>query len=37
MKRYAEPEDIAGIAAMLFEISYLTGKIIMAGGGLNLV
>lgn len=37
MKRGAEPEDIAGVAAMLIESTYLTGEIIMADGGLNLV
>lgn len=36
MKRGAAPEEIAQIASMLIESSYLTGEIILADGGLNL-
>lgn len=37
MKRGAEPDDIAEVAAMLINSVYLTGEIIMADGGLNLL
>jgi len=36
MGRGAQPQDIAQIAAMLIESSYLTGEIILADGGLHL-
>jgi NAD(P)-dependent dehydrogenase (short-subunit alcohol dehydrogenase family) len=37
MQRGASPEEIADIAWMLTESSYLTGEIIVADGGLNLL
>jgi len=37
MRRAALPEDIADITAMLVASKYLTGEVIMADGGLNLV
>ncbi|OTG78491.1 short-chain dehydrogenase [Acinetobacter sp. ANC 5054] len=37
MGRAAKPEDIAQIVAMLLSSNYLTGEIIMADGGLNLI
>jgi NAD(P)-dependent dehydrogenase (short-subunit alcohol dehydrogenase family) len=37
MRRAALPEDIADVAAMLVASKYLTGEVIMADGGLNLV
>ncbi len=37
MQRAALPEDIADIAAMLVASKYLTGEIILADGGLNLM
>ncbi len=36
MKRGAEPEDIAQIAAMLIENQYITGEVVLVDGGLNL-
>jgi NAD(P)-dependent dehydrogenase (short-subunit alcohol dehydrogenase family) len=36
MKRGAEPEEIAYVASMLINSSYLTGEIILSDGGLNL-
>lgn len=36
MKRGAEPEEIAYVAGMLINSSYLTGEIILSDGGLNL-
>lgn len=36
MKRGAEPEEIAHVAAMLIQSSYLTGEIVLSDGGLNL-
>lgn len=36
MKRGAEPEEIAYVAGMLINSSYLTGEIVLADGGLNL-
>jgi len=36
MKRGAQPEEIAYVAAMLINSSYLTGEIILSDGGLNL-
>lgn len=36
MKRAAQPEEIAYVAAMLINSSYLTGEIIISDGGLNL-
>ncbi len=36
MQRGARPEEIADIAKMLIESSYLTGEILLADGGLNL-
>jgi NAD(P)-dependent dehydrogenase (short-subunit alcohol dehydrogenase family) len=37
MRRAALPEDIADVAAMLVASKYLTGDVIMADGGLNLI
>jgi NAD(P)-dependent dehydrogenase (short-subunit alcohol dehydrogenase family) len=37
MRRAARPEDVADIAAMLVASKYLTGEVVMADGGLNLV
>jgi NAD(P)-dependent dehydrogenase (short-subunit alcohol dehydrogenase family) len=37
MRRAALPEDIADVAAMLVASKYLTGEVIMADGGLNLI
>ncbi len=36
MKRGAQPEEIAYVAAMLINSSYLTGEIVLSDGGLNL-
>ncbi|MCW8932623.1 MAG: SDR family oxidoreductase [Gammaproteobacteria bacterium] len=36
MQRGARPEEIADIANMLIESSYLTGEVLLADGGLNL-
>lgn len=36
MKRGAEPEEIAYVASMLINSSYLTGEIVLSDGGLNL-
>lgn len=36
MKRGAEPEEIAYVAGMLINSSYLTGEIVLSDGGLNL-
>jgi len=36
MKRGAQPEEIAYVAGMLINSSYLTGEIILSDGGLNL-
>lgn len=36
MQRGAKPEEIADIAKMLIDSSYLTGEILLADGGLNL-
>ncbi|MFK8021128.1 MAG: SDR family NAD(P)-dependent oxidoreductase [Pseudomonadales bacterium] len=36
MKRGAEPEEIAYVAGMLINSTYLTGEIVLADGGLNL-
>ena len=36
MQRGAKPEEIAGIAHMFIESSYLTGEVLLADGGLNL-
>ncbi len=36
MKRGAQPEEIAYVAAMLINSSYLTGEVILSDGGLNL-
>lgn len=36
MKRGAEPDEIAYVAGMLINSSYLTGEIVLADGGLNL-
>jgi hypothetical protein len=35
--RSAMPADIAGLVAMLIESNTVTGEVIMADGGLNLV
>jgi NAD(P)-dependent dehydrogenase (short-subunit alcohol dehydrogenase family) len=36
MRRAAQPEDIADVAAMLIKSRYLTGEVVLADGGLNL-
>jgi NAD(P)-dependent dehydrogenase (short-subunit alcohol dehydrogenase family) len=36
MKRGAKPEEIADLAKMVIESSYLTGEVLIADGGLNL-
>jgi NAD(P)-dependent dehydrogenase (short-subunit alcohol dehydrogenase family) len=36
MKRGAQPEEIAHVASMLINSTYLTGEIILSDGGLNL-
>ncbi|MFW1678171.1 SDR family NAD(P)-dependent oxidoreductase [Pontibacter sp. JAM-7] len=36
MKRGAQPEEIAYVAGMLINSSYLTGEIVLSDGGLNL-
>jgi NAD(P)-dependent dehydrogenase (short-subunit alcohol dehydrogenase family) len=36
MKRGAEPDEIAYVAGMLINSSYLTGEIVLSDGGLNL-
>ncbi|MDO6525464.1 SDR family oxidoreductase [Motilimonas sp. 1_MG-2023] len=36
MRRGAEPEEIAYVASMLINSSYLTGEIVLSDGGLNL-
>ncbi|MEM1370522.1 MAG: SDR family oxidoreductase [Cyanobacteria bacterium P01_H01_bin.15] len=36
MQRGAQPEDIAQLAALLIDSSYITGEIVLADGGLNL-
>jgi len=36
MQRGAKPEEIADIAKMVIESSYLTGEVLLADGGLNL-
>lgn len=36
MRRGASPEEIADVACMLVNSSYLTGEVIIADGGLNL-
>lgn len=36
MKRGAEPEEIAHVASMLVNSSYLTGEIVLLDGGVNL-
>lgn len=36
MKRGAEPEEIAYVAGMLINSTYLTGEIVLSDGGLNL-
>jgi NAD(P)-dependent dehydrogenase (short-subunit alcohol dehydrogenase family) len=37
MRRPAKPEDIADLVAMIVRSDYLTGEIIVADGGLNLI
>lgn len=37
MGRAAQPADIADLVAMVIESNYLTGEVIMADGGLNLI
>jgi NAD(P)-dependent dehydrogenase (short-subunit alcohol dehydrogenase family) len=37
MRRAAKPEDIADLAAMIIRSDYLTGEVIVADGGLNLI
>ncbi len=37
MKRAAQPEDIAQIVSMLVASNYLTGEVVLADGGLNLI
>jgi len=37
MRRAAKPEDIADLVAMIVRSDYLTGEIIVADGGLNLI
>jgi NAD(P)-dependent dehydrogenase (short-subunit alcohol dehydrogenase family) len=36
MRRTAEPEEIADVAAMLIASPYVTGEVVLADGGLNL-
>jgi NAD(P)-dependent dehydrogenase (short-subunit alcohol dehydrogenase family) len=36
MRRAAEPDDIAAVAAMLIATDYVTGEVVIADGGLNL-
>jgi NAD(P)-dependent dehydrogenase (short-subunit alcohol dehydrogenase family) len=36
MRRAAQPDDIAAVAAMLVAADYVTGEIVLADGGLNL-
>jgi NAD(P)-dependent dehydrogenase (short-subunit alcohol dehydrogenase family) len=36
MRRAAEPDDIAAVAAMLIASDYVTGEVVLADGGLNL-
>jgi len=36
MRRSAEPDDVATIAAMLIASDYVTGEVVLADGGLNL-
>jgi NAD(P)-dependent dehydrogenase (short-subunit alcohol dehydrogenase family) len=36
MRRAAQPDDIAAIAAMLIASDYVTGEVVLADGGLNL-
>ncbi|MDD5281050.1 MULTISPECIES: SDR family oxidoreductase [unclassified Acidithiobacillus] len=37
MRRSASPKDIADVALMLTESTYLTGEVMMVDGGMNLL
>jgi NAD(P)-dependent dehydrogenase (short-subunit alcohol dehydrogenase family) len=37
MRRAAKPEDIAELVAMIVRSDYLTGEVLVADGGLNLI
>ena len=37
MRRSASPKDIADVAMMLTESTYLTGEVIVVDGGMNLL